>query len=224
MAMLTRWKGKCSYRAGKAREGYFDNENICQHLALAMDLVAKYYPDDDHAFVFDNVTTHLKQPEGSLSALKMPKGPSANFMVEVNAVGNDGKPVYTPDGKILKKKIPMGNGYFEEGGKKKEQAFYWRADSGLPHAGQFKGMAVILEECGFKEASKMKAQCKKKFADCPPGQTQCCCCCTLFNQPDFVNVESILETDACLRGYSILFLPKFHCELKYIEQCWGYAK
>ena len=57
----------------------------------------------------------------------------------------------------------MGNGYFEEGGEKKEQVFYWQADSGLPHTGQFKGMAVILEERGFKAASKIKAQCKNKI-------------------------------------------------------------
>lgn len=110
------------FHAGKARKGYFDNENIWQHLALGMELAENYYPDDDHVFIFNNATTHLK---GSLSALKMPKGPSANFGVEVNVVGDDGKLVYGPDGKILKKKINMGNGYFEEGGEKKEQCFYW---------------------------------------------------------------------------------------------------
>jgi hypothetical protein len=207
------------FHAGKARDGYFDNDNIRVHLGVAMDLVAKYYPDDDHVFVFDNVTTHLKQPEGSLSVLKMPKNPSEIFGVEVNVIGDDGKPVFHPSGKIVKKRIPMGNGYFEEGGEKKEQAFYWQADSGLPHAGQFKGMATILEECGFQEASRMKAQYRKKFSDCPDGQTQCCCRCTLFNQPDFINVKSILETEAWEKGYSVLFLPKFHCELNFIEQC-----
>jgi hypothetical protein len=154
----------------------------------------------------------------------MPKGPSKNFGVEVNLVGEDGKPIYGPDGKILKKKVNMGNGYFEVGGERKEQAFYWQADADLPHAGQFKGMVVILEERGFKEASKMKAQCNKKLSDCPPGETQCCCHRTLFNQPDFVNIKSILEMEAHARGHLVLFLPKFHCELNFIEQCWGYAK
>jgi hypothetical protein len=48
------------FHAGKVRDGYFDNENIWQHLALSMDLVEKYYPDEDHVFIFDNATTHLK--------------------------------------------------------------------------------------------------------------------------------------------------------------------
>lgn len=161
-----------------------------------MALLQKYYPDEDHVLIFDNMTTHLKHPEGSLSALKMPKNPSANFMVEVNDLGPDGKLIYTPDGKYLKKKVRMGNGKFADG---TEQAFYWASDSDLPHAGEFKGMATILEEQGFKDVSKMKAQCKKKFSDCPPRENNCCCCCMLFNQPDFINVKSIFSRGTPMR-------------------------
>jgi len=32
------------------------------------------------------------------------------------------------------------------------------------------------------------------------------------------NVESFLETTCKAR---VIFLPKFHCELNFIEQCWG---
>jgi transposase len=46
----------------------------------------------------------------------------------------------------------------------------------------------------------------------------------LYTQPDFVAVESLLETHARVRGFEVLFLLKFHCELNFIEQCWGYAK
>ncbi|KAF8241113.1 hypothetical protein L208DRAFT_1229977 [Tricholoma matsutake] len=42
--------------------------------------------------------------------------------------------------------------------------------------------------------------------------------------PDFVAVESLLETHARVRAFEVLFLPKFHCELNFTEQCWGYAK
>jgi hypothetical protein len=76
------------FRAGKGRDGYFDNDNIQEQLEAAIETVLKRYPDEDHVFIFDNAKTHTKHAEGSLSALKMPKGPSANFGVEVNAVEN----------------------------------------------------------------------------------------------------------------------------------------
>ena len=105
-----------------------------------------------------------------------------------------------------------------------EQPFYWPMDANHKLAGQFKGMAQILEERGFIDALKLKAQCGKKFSNCSPGKTDCCCCCLLFNQPDFAEVESILKTEAKALGLRVIFLPKFHCELNPIEQCWGYAK
>lgn len=46
----------------------------------------------------------------------------------------------------------------------------------------------------------------------------------LYNEPDFVAVKSRLEAAAKKHSFKILFLPKFHCELNFIEQCWGYAK
>ncbi|KIJ64675.1 hypothetical protein HYDPIDRAFT_51337, partial [Hydnomerulius pinastri MD-312] len=44
------------------------------------------------------------------------------------------------------------------------------------------------------------------------------------DEPDFVNVESLLEASCRARGFDVIFLPKFHCELNFIEQCWGFAK
>jgi len=209
------------FRAGKAREGYFDNNNILDQVSVAMDIVQESYTDEEHIFVFDNAKTHTKRAEGSLSALKMPKGPSANFMVEVNDLTADGKKQYTPDGSLLKKKVPMSNGRFADG---HEQEFYYPDDPNHPHARQFKGVAVILQERGYNITGK-KLQCKSgKFSDCAPGRTDCCLRRMLYNEPDFVNIESILETEVKVRGFSVILLPKFHCELNPIEQCWGYAK
>ncbi len=206
------------FKAGKNRDGYFDNKNIRTQAAHAMEILTKHYPDEDHVLVFDNATTHLKRAEDSLSASKMPKGPSKNFFIEIDATDERGKPIYGPDGKILKRKVPMANGKFKDS---TEQLFYY--PEGHKHAGQFKGMAKILEERGYQITSK-KAQCGKKFTDCPDGSVTCCCRRMLYNEPDFKNVDSILEADVKAHGFQILFLPKFHCELNFIEQCWGHAK
>ncbi|KAJ7210178.1 hypothetical protein GGX14DRAFT_626618 [Mycena pura] len=117
---------------------------------------------------------------------------------------------------ILKQKIRMQDGEF--GGQ--PQPLYF--PEGHERAGVFKGMQVIFEERGFADAGKKLAECKN--FKCAPPKLDCCCRRILFNQPDFSNVESLLETHCKQRGFPILFLHKFHCELNFIEQCWGYAK
>ena len=53
----------------------------------------------------------------------------------------------------------------------------------------------------------------------------CYCRRILYNKPDFAEGESLLETHCHTRGiHTVVFLPKFHCELNFIEQCWGRAK
>jgi len=71
----------------------------------------------------------------------MPKE-NKNWGVEVNVVGEDGKPVYGADGKVLKKKVRMGDGRFANGS---PQSLYF-ADNDKEHTGKFKGMATILAE------------------------------------------------------------------------------
>lgn len=83
-------------------------------------------------------------------------------------------------------------------------------------------MGVILEERGFTGALQICTECLKFW--CEKGAIHCCCQRMLFNQPDFVEVESLLETACKTRRFKVLFIPKFHCELNFIEQCWGYSK
>ena len=52
----------------------------------------------------------------------------------------------------------------------------------------------------------------------------CCCHRILFNQPDFKSIESLLQIACKAWGFQVIFLPKFHCKLNFIEQCWGYVK
>ena len=185
-----------------------------------MDIVSEAYPEYEHVFIYDNATTHLKRADGSLSARKMPKNtskPGSNWLVEVAKRNSEtGKTIHGPDGKVQKVKIPMTNGSF--GGH--SQPLYF--PEGHAQAGLFKGMAQILLERGFVNASKIRAECPK--FKCSPGITDCCCRRLLYSQPDFEHVPSLLEEAFARRGFQLIFLPKFHCELNFIEQCWGYSK
>jgi hypothetical protein len=210
------------FKAGKNREGYFTSDDIIAHAEKAMDILTEHYPNEDHVLVFDNATIHTKRADDALSARRMPKftsKPDKNWLVERSVTDENGKPVYGPDGRILKEKIEMEDGSLPDGSR---QPLYF--EDGHPQAGLFKGMAVILEERGLVAESQLRAECKHFKCANPRPDSKCCCRRVLYNQPDFVNVESLLEKACKARGFTCLFLPKFHCELNFLEQCWGYAK
>jgi hypothetical protein len=207
-------------RPGKNKDGYMTSDDIEDQAQLAMDICSDCWPEFDHVFVYDNATTHLKRPDGSLSARKMPKySPKPgklNWLVEVTKRNEQTNwPVHNEDGTLTKVKIKMTDANFDG----QPQLLYF--PDGHPHAGTFKGMATILEERGF-DTSKKLAECKG--FKCWDANTDCCCRRILYNQLDFVNVESLLEQACKSRRFRVIFLPKFHCELNFIEQCWGYAK
>lgn len=54
------------FKAGKAQEGYFMSKDIQKQNNTAIDILEKHY--EDHVFVYDNATTHLKRANGALSA------------------------------------------------------------------------------------------------------------------------------------------------------------
>ena len=207
------------FKPGKNRDGYFTNEDILDQFRKMVAIAKLEYPNDEHVFVYDNATTHLKRPENAPSARHMPKftpKPGNNWLIEVSKRTPDGHPIKKPDGTIEKVKVPMADTTFDG----QVQSFYF--SEGHPRAGVFKGMQVILEEHGHPEIAKKNAQCKD--FKCPPGVRDCCCRRFLYTEPDFVQVESNLEIIAQELGVMVIFLPKFHCELNPIEQCWGYAK
>jgi len=205
------------FKAGKGRDGYYTNERIIQHAEKAIEIIQKYYPNDDHVLIFNNATTHVKRADNALSARRMPKNPLHSWGVAVPVKNTNGAIMCHPDGKPQKMKVPMEPGHFANG---EPQPLYF--PDGHEKAGWFKGMAQILQERGFEAESKLRAECVG--FQCPPGEIRCCCRRLLYNQPDFKNVESVLETTCRTKGVQVLFLPKFHCELNFIEQVWGCAK
>ncbi|KAG2074894.1 hypothetical protein BDR04DRAFT_1126601 [Suillus decipiens] len=199
------------FRAGKARDSFFTNQDITAHAAKAMSILEKDYPDEDHVLIFDNACTHLKRADDALSAYTMPKWPSSTWGVSISTD--------SPDGKPLKGKIHMGDGWLPNGN---PQSLYF-SEGPNNKAGWFKGMLQILIEHRYTNTPNLKAQCKD--FKCPgDGKDDCCCHRLMYNQPDFANVESVLEASCCARNFNVIFLPKFHCELNFIEQCWSFAK
>ncbi|KIO17278.1 hypothetical protein M407DRAFT_16346 [Tulasnella calospora MUT 4182] len=91
---------------------------------------------------------------------------------------------------------------------------------------QFKGMKTILEEQGLLKESRLNAECPG--FKCPPRANDipasCCCRRVLFEQPDFRDQKPELIELVEKRGHIAYFFPKYHCELNFIEMCWGAAK
>lgn len=61
--MLTKSLSKFArvlFKAGVEREGYFTNKDILSQVRTAIDVLDAYYPNEQHVFVFNNATTHLK--------------------------------------------------------------------------------------------------------------------------------------------------------------------
>ncbi|KAI6010804.1 hypothetical protein F5J12DRAFT_781787 [Pisolithus orientalis] len=178
------------FHPGKGHDGYFSNDQTIHHVERAMAILEKHYPNEDHVFIFDNASTHMKRSEDSLSAQNMPKG-CREWGVDVPVQDASGQAVLGPNGKPLTTKARITYGFFKD---ETPQEFYW--PDGHHHSGKFKGMAQILIELGFN-ITHLKAQCKH----CEPSATMCCCHQILFNQPDFINIETILESTCPARGF-----------------------
>lgn len=197
--------------AGKNRDGYQSNADIIAQVTKAMDILERDYPDEKHVFAFDNATIHTARRPNALSAPKMPIKPSQKFFCLVKNSDN------------TETELKMIDGTFADGLK---QPLY-HPDDHLEYPGWFKGMRTLIQERRAKgtdlpDPTKLKAQCKK--FKCEKGRTNCCCRRILYNEPDFVNQKSYLEEICEARGFDIIFFPKFHPELNFIEQCWGFAK
>jgi hypothetical protein len=66
--------------AGKARDGYFDNDDLIREVDKAIDIFkGKTNGFATGLFLFDNAPSHQKCAENVLSAQRMPKGPHTTW-------------------------------------------------------------------------------------------------------------------------------------------------
>ncbi|KAJ7599763.1 hypothetical protein C8J56DRAFT_1072391 [Mycena floridula] len=86
-----------------------------------------------------------------------------------------------------------------------------------------KGMQKVLEERGLLTPN-LKFQCGSALTKCDADAVACCGRRIMELQPDFIQQRSLVQEVIEARGHLCIFLPKFHCELNFIEFFWGAVK
>jgi hypothetical protein len=87
------------------------------------------------------------------------------------------------------------------------------------HPNKPKGIKAVLTEHDIFRAN-LRGKCQK----CESDATECCNKRILELQPDFQQQKSLVQEVIEEAGHLCIFLPKFHCELNFIEFFWGQVK
>jgi hypothetical protein len=214
------------YGSGKSDDGWWNAEKMVKQAEKAIAIFNKAFPEDIAVFAFDNSSGHACKAKDALVANRMNLRPGGKQPEMHDTTWGDG---------IAQRMIFQGGDTD------------W--DTGLlisPElVGKPKGMKRILQERGLWREG-MKKQCgrqkkeKKSFEErvfqetieqyqarvadrCEAGK-DCCALRILEAQDDFRGEVSLLETTVVQAGHEVIFYPKFHCELNYIEYYWAALK
>jgi hypothetical protein len=117
------------------------------------------------------------------------------------------------------KQARMRNGWFIQDGQNVSQPMIFPSDHPGNYADQPKGIKTILAKQGIVRPG-LCGKCKK----CEFESESCCLKRILENQPDFLAQKSLVQEVIEAAGHMCIFLPKFHCELNFIEYYWSAVK
>jgi hypothetical protein len=124
------------------------------------------------------------------------------------------------------KQASLRDGWYMKNGEKAPQLMTFPMEH-PEFPGQLKGMKQVLLERGLWK-NGLVMQCKKakdgSGGKCKAGATDCCARRILDLQPDFQEQKSLVQEVIETAGHLCIFLPKFHCELNFIEFFWGAVK
>ena len=161
--------------------------------------------------------------EKIIPAFEQAHGPGCQALIVVD--NSQGHSAY-PENALLvsrmnmhpgRKQARMRDGWFLHDGEKITQPMIF-PPSHQTYPDQPKGMCKVLIERGLY-SDKLHMQCK---LDCISNS--CCAKQILELQPDFKEQKSLVQEVIEAAGHLCIFLPKFHCELNYIEFFWGAVK
>ena len=116
------------------------------------------------------------------------------------------------------KQARMRNGWFLRDGQKISQPMVFPCDH-PDFLNEPKGIKTVLTERGLFQ-SGLRGKCQK----CDGDKDDCCNKRILELQADFRDQKSLVQDVIEAAGHMCIFLPKFHCELNFIEFFWGAVK
>jgi len=167
----------------------------------------------------------MQLKERLIPAFEKAHGPGyqALFMVD----NSQGHSAYSEDALLISwmnvgpggKQAQMCDGWFIQDGQKVLQLMIFPPDHPSEHADNPKGIRNVLAERGIIYPGLL-GKCKK----CIFESEACCLKCILENQPDSLAQKSLVQEVIEAAGHMCIFLPKFHCELNFIEYYWSAVK
>jgi len=201
-----------SLEYGKNYDGYWNGELFIKQVTRSL------------ALRFTVSETQLQIKEKIIPTFEREHGPEyqAVFLVD----NSQGHCAYAEDALMPSrmnlrpggKQARLRDGWYLVNGEKVVQTMIFPHDHpNFPD--QPKGMRQVLLERGLWN-NKLHMQCKK----CPDDADACCAKRIIELQPDFQAQKSLVEEVIEAAGHICLILPKFHCELNFIEYFWGAVK
>jgi hypothetical protein len=120
------------------------------------------------------------------------------------------------------KQAIMRDGWYMKNGERVTQSMVFPADH-EEYPNGAKGIRQVLEERGLWR-DRLLLQCKKQkdpaLVTCGVDSNDCCARQLLSSQPDFFEQRSAVQEAVEEAGHICIVLPKFHCELNFIEHFW----
>ena len=181
---------------GKLYEGYWTAELFVKQMKeKIIPTFERVHPPNYQAlFLIDNSQGHGTYADDALLASRMNVRPGG-------------------------KQAKIRNGWYKKNGEILQQPMVFPADH-LMYPGQEKGIKVVLAERGLLDPT-LKGAC----VSCPKDGTENCCGRRLLSlQPDFAAQKSLIEEVVTEAGHLCIKLPRYHCELNFIEYFWGAVK
>ncbi|KAG1852221.1 hypothetical protein F4604DRAFT_1933794 [Suillus subluteus] len=178
-----------SMEYGKNHEGYWNGEMFVKQLneKIIPTFERIHRPGYQALFLIDNSQGHSAYAEDALLVSRM----------NINPAG---------------KQARMRNGWFLRDGIQVEQDMVFPPDH-PQFPNEPKGVKTVLVEQGLHQP-RLRGKCASK---CNTDATPCCNKRILELQPDFQQQKSHIQESIEKAGHLCIFLPKFHCELNFIE-------